>query len=68
MLLRGGGWYEDRYPFNTEPVVRAIVRSRYPVITAIGHTGDRHLADEAADAVFKTPTAAAEFIAGSSTR
>jgi len=65
VLLRGGGSYEDRYPFNTEPVVRAIVRSRHPVITAIGHTGDRHLADEVADAVFKTPTAAAEFIAGS---
>ncbi|HKE36028.1 MAG TPA: exodeoxyribonuclease VII large subunit [Candidatus Baltobacteraceae bacterium] len=65
VLLRGGGSYEDRYPFNTEPVVRAIIRSRYPVVTAIGHTGDRHLADEAADAVFKTPTAAAEYIAGS---
>ncbi len=65
VLLRGGGTYEDRYPFNTEPVVRAIVRSRHPVVTAIGHTGDRHLADEAADAVFKTPTAAAEYIAGS---
>lgn len=65
VVLRGGGTYEDRYPFNTEVVVRAIVRSRYPVITAIGHTGDRHLADEAADAVFKTPTAAAEHIAGS---
>jgi exodeoxyribonuclease VII large subunit len=65
VLLRGGGSYEDRYPFNTEPVVRAIVRSRHPLITAIGHTGDRHLADEAADAVFKTPTAAAEYIAGS---
>lgn len=65
VVLRGGGSYEDRYPFNTEPVVRAIVRSRYPVVTAIGHTGDRHLADEAADAVFKTPTAAAEYIAGS---
>ncbi len=65
ILLRGGGSYEDRYPFNTEPVVRAIVRSRHPVVTAIGHTGDRHLADEAADAVFKTPTAAAEYIAAS---
>jgi exodeoxyribonuclease VII large subunit len=41
------------------------VRSRHPVVTAIGHTGDRHLADEVADAVFKTPTAAAEHIAGS---
>jgi exodeoxyribonuclease VII large subunit len=65
VVLRGGGTYEDRYPFNTEPVVRAIVRSKHPVVTAIGHTGDRHLADEAADAVFKTPTAAAEYIAGS---
>lgn len=64
VVLRGGGSYEDRYPFNTEPVVRAIVRSRHPVVTAIGHTGDRHLADEVADAVFKTPTAAAEHIAG----
>ncbi|HVA32517.1 MAG TPA: exodeoxyribonuclease VII large subunit [Candidatus Baltobacteraceae bacterium] len=65
VVLRGGGSYEDRYPFNTEVVVRAIVRSSHPVITAIGHTGDRHLADEAADSVFKTPTAAAEYIAGS---
>jgi exodeoxyribonuclease VII large subunit len=65
ILLRGGGSYEDRYPFNTEAVVRAIARSRHPVVTAIGHTGDRHLADEVADAVFKTPTAAAEYIAGS---
>lgn len=65
IVLRGGGSYEDRYPFNTEAVVRAIVRSRHPVVTAIGHTGDRHLADEVAGAVFKTPTAAAEYIAGS---
>jgi exodeoxyribonuclease VII large subunit len=65
VLLRGGGSYEDRYPFNTEVIVRAIARSRHPVVTAIGHTGDRHLADEVADAVFKTPTAAAEYIAGS---
>lgn len=65
VVVRGGGSYEDRYPFNTEAVVRAIVRARHPVVTAIGHTGDRHLADEVADAVFKTPTAAAEYIAGS---
>ncbi len=65
VVLRGGGSYEDRYPFNTEVVVRAIVRSRHPVVTAIGHTGDHHLADAVADAVFKTPTSAAEYIAGS---
>lgn len=65
VLLRGGGSYEARYPFNTEVVVRAIIRSRHPVVTAIGHEGDWHLADDAADAVFKTPTAAAEYIATS---
>ncbi len=65
VVVRGGGSFEDRYPFNTEAIVRAIVRARHPVVTAIGHTGDRHLADEVADAVFKTPTAAAEYIAGS---
>lgn len=65
VLLRGGGTYEDRYPFNTEVVVRAILRSRHAVVTAIGHTGDHHLADDVADAVFKTPTAAAEHITGS---
>ena len=62
VVLRGGGSFQDRLPFNTEPVVRAILRSRHPVITAIGHTGDHHLADDVADVVFKTPTAAAEHI------
>jgi exodeoxyribonuclease VII large subunit len=63
VVLRGGGSFEDRYPFNTEVVVRAIVRSHHPVITAIGHTRDHHLADDVADAEYKTPTAAAEHIA-----
>lgn len=62
-VVRGGGSAEDLFPFNMEPVVRAIVRARHPVITGIAHTTDRHLADEAADDVFKTPTAAAESIA-----
>lgn len=65
VLLRGGGSYEDRYPFNTEPVARAIFRARHPVVTAIGHAGDRHVADEVADAVYKTPTEAATYIAQS---
>ncbi len=65
VLLRGGGSYEERYPFNTEPVARAIFRARHPVITAIGHAGDRHVADEVADAVYKTPTDVASYIAQS---
>lgn len=60
VLTRGGGSYEDRFAFNLEPVVRAILRSRHPVITAIGHDPDHHLADDVADFSAPTPTAAAE--------
>jgi exodeoxyribonuclease VII large subunit len=62
VLARGGGSYEDLFPFNLEPVVRAIVRARHPVLTAIGHSGDHHLADDVADAPFGTPSLAAEHI------
>ena len=61
VIARGGGSYEDLFAFNLEPVVRAIVRSKRPVLTAIGHTGDRHLADEAADRVADTPSNAAHY-------
>lgn len=60
VVLRGGGSFEDFLPFNTEPVARAIVGARHPVVTALGHTGDRQIADKVADAAYDTPTAAAE--------
>jgi exodeoxyribonuclease VII large subunit len=63
VLTRGGGSYEDLFPFNLEAVVRAIVRAKAPVITAIGHSGDHHLADDVADKSFGTPSLAAESIA-----
>lgn len=63
VMTRGGGSYEDLFPFNLEPVVRAIVRARHPVLTAIGHAEDHHLADDAADMHFATPSLAAEHIA-----
>ncbi|MHB8147903.1 MAG: exodeoxyribonuclease VII large subunit [Vulcanimicrobiaceae bacterium] len=61
VLARGGGSYEDLFPFNLEPVVRAIVRSKHPVLTAIGHTDDHHLADDVADRVAETPSNAANY-------
>lgn len=64
VLARGGGSYEDLFTFNSEPVVRAIVRSTLPVITGIGHTADHHLADDVADFECETPSNAAQFIAG----
>jgi exodeoxyribonuclease VII large subunit len=61
VLTRGGGSYEDLFPFNREPVVRAIIRSKHPVISAIGHTDDVHLSDYVADLKIDTPSLAAEY-------
>lgn len=61
VLTRGGGSYEDLFPFNLEPVVRAIVRAKHPVLSAVGHTGDVHLSDYAADHSCETPSNAAQY-------
>jgi exodeoxyribonuclease VII large subunit len=61
LLTRGGGSVEDLYPFNKEPVVRAIVRSKHPVMTAIGHNLDIHVSDRVADFKCETPSNAAQY-------
>ena len=58
VIARGGGSFEELYAFNTEPVARAILASRMPVVTALGHTSDRTVADMVADAECRTPTEA----------
>jgi len=59
LLVRGGGSKEDLWAFNEAAIVEAIVKSRLPVVTGIGHQIDVSLADLAADGTAATPSLAA---------
>ena len=61
LILRGGGAKLDLACFDDYQLAAAIARYPMPVLTAIGHDQDFHVADMVAHAFVKTPTALADF-------
>lgn len=59
VLARGGGDATQLLPFSDEELCRAVCDCPVPVVSAIGHEGDRPLCDEVADLRCATPLAAA---------
>lgn len=59
VLARGGGDAPSLLPWSTEEVCRAVTDCPVPVVSAIGHEGDRPLCDEVADLRCPTPSLAA---------
>jgi exodeoxyribonuclease VII large subunit len=59
VLARGGGDATQLLPFSDEALCRAVCATATPVVSAIGHDGDRPLCDEVADLRCGTPSIAA---------
>jgi len=62
VLARGGGDAAQLLPFSDEELCRVIAHSATPVVSAIGHEGDRPLCDAVADLRCGTPSLAADAV------
>ena len=60
LILRGGGSELDLACFDDEDLSIAIATCPVPIVTAIGHDKDVHIADMVAGQSVKTPTALAD--------
>ena len=61
LILRGGGAKLDLACFDDYGLCSVIAQYPLPVLTAIGHDQDYHVADMVAHTFVKTPTALADF-------
>ncbi len=62
LIIRGGGAAQDLVCFDDYNLAINIAQFPLPVIVAVGHDHDYHIADMVAHTSLKTPTAAAAFI------
>lgn len=62
LIMRGGGAESDMFCYDDYQLCRAIAACPLPVLTAIGHDRDFHIADMVANQSFKTPTALGAFL------
>ena len=62
ILARGGGDGPSLLPWSSDEVCRAVATCQVPVVSAIGHEGDRPLCDEVADLRCGTPSMAASAV------
>lgn len=62
VVCRGGGSPVDLEAFNAESVARAIVEASIPIVVAVGHATDTHIADLVAHTTLPTPSAAAAWL------
>ena len=60
LVLRGGGSVADLSCFDNYDLAVAIATCPVPVVTAVGHERDFHIADMVANRYVKTPTALAD--------
>lgn len=61
-IVRGGGSALDLACFDEFEMAAAIARCPIPVVTAVGHDQDFHVADMVANSFVKTPTALAAML------